>query len=322
MTQPEVTAVITSFNQRQFIVEAVESVIGQQGCALETIVVDDGSDDGTAEFAESFCPRIRVIRAAHGGVAAARNIGWQSGHAELIAFLDGDDAWLPEKLMWETRTLRDHPEAGLVYADSLRVRADGTPIDRWSSHMQPVVGDALLPMLRRNRVHTSTVVMRREVLQELGGFDEGLPGWEDIDVWTRAAATSRYAYIPRVLSRYRMHGTGISQLAMDLAFGRLMTTEKVFRDVSFSRISAPDRRAVMADVYIQVATAYYLQARMPSARQWLLRAWHADQGSVVRGRSLTTFAKSLAGPAVVGWLRSAVRSRRIRNRSWRPARTA
>jgi len=321
MTTPEVTAVITSFNQRQFIEEAVESVIRQQGTALETIVVDDGSYDGTADVAASFAPRVRVIRTAHRGVAAARNIGWESGTADLIAFLDGDDFWLPGKLALQVRVLHQQPEAGLVYADTLRMRADGTPIDRWSTHMHPVEGDALFPMLLQNRVHTSTVVMRRAALQELGGFDERRSVWEDIDLWSRTAARFRFAYVPEVLSRYRMHGNGISQDATKMARARLTSAERLLGELPLVRFSARDRQEVMAAVYGQVALAHYLNSDMPMARHWLIRSWQTDQRSLLRPRSLTTFAKSLAGPFVIGWLRATVRPLRTRNRT-RAARPA
>jgi glycosyltransferase involved in cell wall biosynthesis len=283
-------------------------VINQQGCTPEIILVDDGSDDDTGEVASAYVDRVRIIRIPHSGVAAARNTGWRISSCDLVAFLDGDDVWLPHKLATEIEALDRQPNAGLIYSDTMRVRADGTPIERWSVHMPPVSGDALIPMLRLNRVHTSTVMMRRHALEELNGFDETLPGWEDIDVWTRSAALQPFAYVPQVLARYRMHGRGISLLAMDLAQGRLTSTERLLGRVGRDRVPERNRRAIMADARAELGVAYYLAAKMAPARRSLLDSWRTDPWALGRNRSVGTFIKSLAGPRLVGSLRRQLRA--------------
>jgi glycosyltransferase involved in cell wall biosynthesis len=299
--------VVTTYNQSLFLGEALESVINQQGCTPEIILVDDGSDDDTGRVASAYADRVRIIRIPHSGVATARNIGWRTSSCDLVAFLDGDDVWLPNKLAMEVAALDKQPNAGLVYSDTMRVRIDGTPIDRWSLHMPPVSGEALIPMLRQNRVQTSTVVMRRKVLEELNGFDETLAVWEDIDLWTRSAALHPFAYVPRVLAQYRMHGRGISLLAMGLAQGRLTSTERLLRRVGPERVPERERRAIIADARAQLGVAYYLAAKMAPARRCLLDSWRRDPWALARNRSVGTFVKSLAGPRLVGSVRKQLR---------------
>lgn len=322
MSKPRISAVITTFNQSGFLREAMTSVLSQQDCAPEVILVDDGSEDATIEVAAPFAERVRIIQTGHHGAAAARNTGWRAATADLIAFLDGDDVWLPEKLKWQLDRYVAQPDAGLIYSDTMRVRPDRTPIDRWGVHMRPVSGDSLLPMLRQNRVHTSTVVMRRDVLEQLGGFDETLPGWEDIDLWTRTAARYPFGYVDRVLACYRMHAHGISHLDVDLADGRLTSTERLLQDLPSSRVSLADRKWVMTDIYLQKGMAHYLQSEMTAARRWLVRAWATDSRSLVRKRSIQTYLKSLAGARIIGALRSRVRPGKLKRQSLRQARLA
>jgi glycosyltransferase involved in cell wall biosynthesis len=322
MSKPRISAVITTFNQSRFLQEALTSTVSQQDCEPEVIVVDDGSEDATLDVAAPFAQQVQIIHSAHRGVAAARNTGWRSARADLIAFLDGDDVWLADKLKSQLDALAHQPDTGLMYSDTLRMRPDGTPIDRWGVHMRPVVGDSLLPMLRQNRVHTSTVVMRRHVLEELGGFDETLPGWEDIDLWTRTAARYPFGYVDRVLARYRMHAHGISHLAMDLADGRLTSTGRLLEDLPLSRVSLADRKWVMADIYLQKGMAYYLQSEMTATRSWLVKAWTTDPRSLVRKRSMQAYLKSLAGARIIGALRSRVRPIKGKRESLRAARPA
>jgi glycosyltransferase involved in cell wall biosynthesis len=301
-----VSVVVTSFNHGRFLRDALSSAILQGDCVKEITLVDDGSDDDTPAIARDYAGCVQLIRTAHHGPGAAKNTGWRAGSAPLVAFLDGDDTWTPKKLSIELAALDRQPQAGLVYSDTARVRGDGSPIDRWSSHFPPVSGDVFLPMLRYNRVQTSTVVIRREVLEDLGGFDDSLDAWEDVDLWVRTARRYAFAYVPDVLGTYRMHG-GLSSRAMAMARGRLTSVEKVLADTASPQVGDRLRRAVLADAYAEVGVAYYLESDMPSARSWLSRSWQIDTHSLLRNRSIETYLKSLAGICVVRSLRKRFR---------------
>jgi hypothetical protein len=212
-------------------------------------------------------------------------------------------------LVAELRAFDANPESGLVYSDAMRVRVDGRPIDRWSSHFPPVKGDAYQPMLRQNRVQTSTVLVRRDVLEELGGFNESLEAWEDVDLWLRIAARYPFAHVPEVLANYRLSGNGLSSNTMAMALGRLASVTRVVEISDGARLRAAIMRSTLANSFAHVGVAYYLQSDMSMARRWLFRSWQTDTGSMLRNRSVETFLKSLAGPGVIGSLRTRLRQR-------------
>src|SRR6266540_6368104 len=111
---PLVTAIVTFFNQAEFVDTALSSVLAQTYPALEVIVVDDGSTDGTAARCAAWGDRIVYVRQANAGAAAARNSGLRLARGELIAHLDGDDLWEPEKLRVQVDAARRFPDAALI----------------------------------------------------------------------------------------------------------------------------------------------------------------------------------------------------------------
>jgi glycosyltransferase involved in cell wall biosynthesis len=181
-----ISAVIPTFNRRGFVCEALGSVLAQRGVAFETIVVDDGSTDGTAAALErEFGARIRVVHSEHRGVAAARNLGVASSCGELIAFLDSDDLWLSEKLATQVAFFRTHPEAEICQTEEVWVR-NGVRVNPRARHRKPS-GDIFEPSLRLCLVSPSAVMLRRRLFERAGGFDEHLPACEDYDLWLRIA---------------------------------------------------------------------------------------------------------------------------------------
>ena len=108
---PRVSVVIPTFNRRETVGEAIDSVLSQEGAEVEVLVVDDGSTDGTAEVAQAFAPRVSVIRQANSGAGAARTAGLAATTAPLVAFLDADDRWHPTAAAALGRALNAHPAA-------------------------------------------------------------------------------------------------------------------------------------------------------------------------------------------------------------------
>jgi glycosyltransferase involved in cell wall biosynthesis len=286
-------------------------VLAQSAPPADVVVVDDGSTDNTPDVMSSYWFRshIRYIRTEHRGAAAARNIGWRTVSGDTIAFLDGDDWWFPNKLERQLKTLESQPRLILVYGDTLRVSEDGSAIDRWSEHFHPVRGDALEAMLVKNRVQTSTVLLPRPILEEMGGFNEDLPAWEDIDLWVRVALRYPFAYVPDLLACYRM-GSGLSTQLRLMAQGRLATVETVRQHlVSQNRLRRLSDRA-LADAHTQMGIACYLDGSMGEARLWFRRAWRIDHTAMTRERSFETYAKSLIGAHVIRVLRQRLRASR------------
>jgi len=125
MIRPRVTVIVTAFNQQNFIGEAVSSVLAQGFRDLECIVVDDGSTDGTAAILATISDsRLRVIGQRNQGVSAARNAGIDAARGEIIAFLDGDDRWLPQRLARDVAIYDAEPRVGMVFCNFIRFEGD------------------------------------------------------------------------------------------------------------------------------------------------------------------------------------------------------
>lgn len=218
---PLISVIMPAYNARPYIAEAIRSVLDQDYPNIELIVVDDGSVDGSAEYAESFGARVRVIRQANAGVAAARNKGLAEVRGELIAFLDADDVWLPGKLSAQVEYLRQHPETAVVYGVFARWHAN--PDGSFDKPPVPVVKDPqkLLVEAHSGWIYTEllldsivciiTAMIRREVVERLGGFDQSLPTGEDYDFWLRMSRHFRADKLNRVLAYYRMNASSITK---------------------------------------------------------------------------------------------------------------
>lgn len=180
---PAVSVVIPTFNRAHMVCQAVESVLAQDFTDYELIVVDDGSTDDTASVLEKHTPRIKIVRQSHRGVSAARNTGIDASHGRWIAFLDSDDLWLPRKLSVQFDFFQTHPEARICQTEEIWVR-NGVRVNPKRRHRKPS-GMIFERSLQLCLVSPSAVMMRRELFDTLGRFDQRLPACEDYDLWLR-----------------------------------------------------------------------------------------------------------------------------------------
>jgi glycosyltransferase involved in cell wall biosynthesis len=202
---PRISVIVPTRNRAAFLVGAVESVRRQTLTDWECIVVDDGSTDDTERALGELASadgRIRHLHQATSGCAGrARNAALRLAQGALVAFLDDDDTWYPEKLALQTAVLDADPGVGLVFA---RIRKYGLKRQVWPDARvppRPTFGD----LARGNFVPTSTVVVRRSVLETTGLFDERYPLVEDFDLWLRVARVAGLFGLTQVLCDYRVH---------------------------------------------------------------------------------------------------------------------
>ncbi len=182
----EITVVIPVYNRRRRVGACLDSVLDQDLAAAEIIVVDDGSSDGTAGALGPYRDRIRLIRLENNlGVAAARNRGSAAARSNWIAFLDSDDLWRSDKLARQWDFLLRHPYYQALQCGEIWIR-DGRRINPRNHHAKPQ-GWIWSPSLARCLVTPSAILMRKSLLEHLGGFDETLPACEDYDLWLRLA---------------------------------------------------------------------------------------------------------------------------------------
>ena len=234
-----VSVIIPTHNRAGIIGAAIESVLAQSYRDIEVVIVDDGSTDDTRAVVERYGWPVRYVHQPNGGVSSARNFGFRHARGEFIALLDSDDAFLPWKIQAQVEMLKAHPEVGMVWTDMSAVDPDGRVVEdrylrtmydahalaniervlertpsldqRWSAAPPEVAtaptykGDLFSSMLLGNLVHTSTVLLRRERLRRVGGFDTSLlHSGEDYEFHVRTCSHGLVAFIDAPSLRYRV----------------------------------------------------------------------------------------------------------------------
>lgn len=265
-----VSVVIPAYNAQRTLGRAISSAAAQSFPPLEIIVVDDGSTDASSHIAGTF-PSVTRISTRHSGPAKARNTGLASAAGEWIAFLDADDQWHTQKLERIAALLSADPEVTVAYSDAIRV-VDGVPTRRWSEDARPCAGNVLADILVANCVCQSTVVVRRDALLRVGGYDESFAAWEDIDLWLRLARTERFGYAPEVLVDYHMSGCSLSTRADAMATGHFRSVEQALRWPEVLALPSSVRRHATAATSLHLSEAYYLNGQGDLARRFLRRA--------------------------------------------------
>ncbi len=202
----KVSGVIPAYNCRAYIAQAVQSALDQTYPLDEILVVDDGSTDGTREIVERFPSPVRCVHQSNRGVAAARNHAVQLAANRWVAFLDADDWWLPEKIARQVEAVERSSAAVLAYTGAWWIEADG------SRQPAPMTSaGALWPQLRyRNPITTSSVLVRRDAVLELGGFRGKATPCEDWDLWMRLRLRHPFTSVNEPLTAYRMTAGSLS----------------------------------------------------------------------------------------------------------------
>jgi len=217
-----------TYNHAAFIGEAIRSVLAQTYGDLELIIVDNYSEDDTEAIVRGFNdPRIEYLKFANDGVvAASRNAALKQARGGFIAFLDSDDTWTADKIETQLEHLKANPNVALV-CGSMVTRRNDEPFDIAA---QPpaasLSGFSYNWLLDRSFIFCSSVMVRREVFDEVGLLDEdpGMVSSEDWDLWLRIARRHRLALLGKQLGSYRVHGSNIS-----LDSGKIRRIECVLR---------------------------------------------------------------------------------------------
>lgn len=200
---PLVSVVIPAHNAERTLKASLDSVFAQDFCDFEIIVVNDGSTDSTGTVLASYDSKIQVIDQDNRGAPAARNAGVNAASGRLIAFLDSDDLWSPDKLTQSVRAFAEHPSAALVFSDCSGLRADGTTSTFYSYGGAPSLNDMLDNGFE---LVPSAVTIRRDVFQACGGFSERFAPiyFEDLWLWFLAREMGEFEHIAKELTTLRL----------------------------------------------------------------------------------------------------------------------
>ena len=214
MNRPLCSVIIPAFNVERYVATAIESALAQTYRPLEVIVVNDGSSDGTAAAIAPFSDRIVYIEQQNRGLAGARNRALEAAGGTVVALLDADDTWLPERAERCMGHLEGHPEIGFVTTDAFLLEED-EPTDR---HFYgtlvpagfPAPPDQLAALARHNFMFVSAFV-RRDLLDRHGHFCERLRRSEDYDLWLRfVLAGEKAGFVDECLALYRLRSDSLS----------------------------------------------------------------------------------------------------------------
>lgn len=210
MVRPRISVIIPAYNGERYIESAIESVLTQRDANFELIVVDDGSTDNTPNILQAYGDRISVFSQQNQGVAAARNRGIEAAIGELIALLDQDDIFLPNKLATQTACFDTYPDIGLVVSGWRLIDAKGNKISEikpW--HDLPVLD--LETLLTKSPILPSAIMFRRQWWQKVGGFDSQFNGVDDAEfVWRLALKGCQAVWHSEVTVGYRQHSQTVS----------------------------------------------------------------------------------------------------------------
>lgn len=205
-----VTAVIPAYNGvSRYLADAIESVLAQTHRDLELIVVDDASTDDTEQLVRRY-PQVRYIRQPiNRGQAAARNTGARAAKGEFLAFLDQDDLWKPGILEATVHVFEHHPDAAVVHCDGYQIDETGAILEYDAAMKQT---GSITQLLRGGHdVATSGSLFRKQCFDAVGGYDEELAIWEDIDLAIRLFKSYRIIHHPHPLYCHRLYGHNVSR---------------------------------------------------------------------------------------------------------------
>ena len=203
-----VSVLVPTFNRVKYIGECLDSLLAQTMPALEIIVIDDGSEDGTAQLLQRYGQRIRYIRKDNGGKPTAVNLGLSLAQGELIWIFDDDDVALPDAIEVRVQALATAPDAGFVYSPHFygSDAVDGT-IVRGQLHRIPAhaSASALFELMKGCYFHLATALVRKEAYRKVGGFDVELLSSEDYDMQLRLTRACQMVYCPQPTFIFRQH---------------------------------------------------------------------------------------------------------------------
>lgn len=289
---PRVSVVVPCYNAERHLAAALDSALAQEGVALEVLVADDGSSDGTCDVLARYDGRVHVLHQDHRGPSAARNACLRAARGDYVALLDADDRFRTGKLARQAAVLDTRPDVGLVYTGWHVIDGDGVqlPHQGWSRED----GDVRRRLLLGNLAHPVAVMLRRAPVIEAGGFDESIQVNEDWDLFLRLALRGmHWACIDEALGEYRVHG-GQSHRRVRLVYEtRLRILERIFADPALPDDLRPARPEAFHEAHLAGAAELFAAGEVTEARAAFLAAVRARPASLGDAATMRRFARLL-----------------------------
>ena len=228
-----VSVIIPTYNRKNLLKRALHSVSNQTFVPKEIIVVDDGSSDGTKDWVLERFPDVRYIYQDNSGVSSARNSGIKEAIGSWIAFLDSDDEWMPNKLEQQKGVINSFQEAWLCHTNEIWIR-NGVRVNQMKKH-QKYGGNVFENCLDICRISPSSVLIKKEVFEMVGLFDESLKVCEDYDLWLRITAVLPVIFLDQpLIIKYGGHTDQLSRVDSGIEKYRIQSLEKILSSNSLS----------------------------------------------------------------------------------------
>jgi glycosyltransferase involved in cell wall biosynthesis len=254
----KISVIIPVYNGEKFLAQSVDSVIGQKYQNIEIVAVNDGSTDSSVEILERYKDRVQIIHQNNAGQASARNNGILHAKGDWIAFLDQDDLWDQEKIS-EQMKVAIQDEYTVIYTASRLIDDLGRNLGVSESDIKKD-NISLLDLLPHNPIITSTALVRRNAIIEVGMLDStNRFGTDDYDLWLALAATKhRFHYIPLDLASYRLHGNNMSTNSPLLCQGKIYVLNRISAKypVAFGSKEKRELLRRFTDIDVQTGTYY------------------------------------------------------------------
>ena len=298
--KPRISVVLTTHNgaSRGYLVEAIESVINQSYENYELLIVDDGSSDHTRKQCSLFLenPKVRYLHQENKGLAGARNTGIQASGGEFICFLDDDDVWKPDKLQRQIdfieARLSKSDNWGLVFTWLELIDAQGTVI---SFRGKRAEGRIYKKLVLENIIYApSSVLVKREVFEDIGLFDESLLSCEDWDMWLRISKKYLVFPVKQYLVQYREH-----QNTMSADFDRMLSSAMIVLDKILQETPGEIcAKRAYASLYLNRSVVFFAAEKYDSFRKFFLKGARLSLRAVTAGH-LLLFVLSFTGVRTV-----------------------
>ena len=224
-----ISVIIPTYNRAYCLSRAIDSVLAQSHPVEKICVIDDGSTDDTQQLLQSNYPQIHYIRQENKGVSAARNKGIRKAKSQWIAFLDSDDEWLPQKIEKQLFELTRQPMYKLIHCDEVWIR-NGVRVNAMNKHKKSG-GDIFESCLPLCVISPSASIIQRELLLEVGLFNESLPACEDYDLWLRICSSHPVLYVnEKLLRKYGGHEDQLSRQHWGMDRFRVDALDRIIRE--------------------------------------------------------------------------------------------
>lgn len=256
-SHPLVTIIMPVYNGERYLEKAVQSALAQSYPNFELILIDDCSGDQSTQIIEKYLPDQRVVylrNTKNVGVASSRNRALEHSKGEFITFHDQDDLWLPNKLSLQMDALRQHPEIGLLHTRYARIDTEGELLPEYRSlcaqsfgndEAETYVADVFEEIFISNDIQPLTSIIPKNVLDEVGWFNPGLPGVDDYELWLRIARCYPVGHLQTITGFWRMHSAQQSKQGYAMLLIRLKAMDTFLA----THPDAPKR--VSREAYVQ-----------------------------------------------------------------------